>query len=420
MSSGPACQAFWKTDAVFDAIVDDIGRTTGVQAFGAGAVPVDDNLVTLTVRQAWKGVEPGRLQVVTSEFSASCGYDFKVGRRYLVFAFKNRADGQWRVSLCSATHEFNGSGEDSAFLASLAQPAGGGRVFGTVETWIQQFDPGHSTRRQNVEATLHLRGAGKEWTARSTNGTFQFTGLPLDTFSLDIDAPKGFAAEISSRHIELPDDRACSRELYVLRAAAALTGRLLRHDRNPAARIEIQLTTPFARGAPIIGVPSMSASTDADGFFSISGIPAGDYVVGVNLDDLPSDYRPYGRTLFPSDGGPARVFTIGSEPIDIGSWTLPPPLPVVKLSGVAVWDDGTPAAGVYVGVWDVTGNRPEAARGAGGATTDASGRFQINVREGRTYTFAARRNTGPLLKITGPRIEIGSDPPAPVRLLIAR
>ena len=53
-----------------------------------------------------------------------------------------------------------------------------------------------------------------------------------------------------------------------------------------------------------------------------------------------------------------------SQQVDLGRWELTAPLPVVQLTGWIVWKDGSPAAGVYVSVADVTGNPIGNARGA--------------------------------------------------------
>src|SRR5262245_2402128 len=107
---GPACQAFWKADAVFDATVIALADVPRAEASPGSSPFPEDRRVTLDVRQGWKGVAPGSLDVFTSGSSASCGYDFKPGHRYLVFARRGPADGRWSVSLCSATREYNGSG----------------------------------------------------------------------------------------------------------------------------------------------------------------------------------------------------------------------------------------------------------------------------------------------------------------------
>ena len=109
---GPACQSFWKTEAVFDATVEAIETTTRETAYEGISRPVLDreHVVKLSVRQAWKGVQAGPLEVVTNAQSSACGYEFKVGKRYLVFAWKRPYDGRWSVSTCSLTQEYNGTG----------------------------------------------------------------------------------------------------------------------------------------------------------------------------------------------------------------------------------------------------------------------------------------------------------------------
>jgi hypothetical protein len=75
MTSGPACQAFWKTSAVFDATVlsiepDNRDLSPNIR------IQISKYIVKLDVRQRWKGVDRGPLEVVTAGTSASCGFDF--------------------------------------------------------------------------------------------------------------------------------------------------------------------------------------------------------------------------------------------------------------------------------------------------------------------------------------------------------
>jgi hypothetical protein len=92
---------------------------------------------------------------------------------------------------------------------------------------------------------------------------------------------------------------------------------------------------------------------------------------------------------------------------------------VVKTAGEITWQDGSPAAGLPVVAWDRTGNPVERGRGAGGATSGPDGRFVLELRQGRVYTFAARDKQSPL-PITAPRIQIGTASPPPIRLVIQR
>ena len=82
--------------------------------------------------------------------------------------------------------------------------------------------------------------------------------------------------------------------------------------------------------------------------------------------------------------------TIGTaQAFDLGM-NLPPPLAVVTVHpGLAVSQDGKPAAGVYVSVWDVTGNR-WSSRAARGSHRRFRRGASLELRQGRTYTFMAR------------------------------
>ena len=105
--SGPPCQAYWNSDAVFDATVVKIEPATPEVLIGEQVIRHTMRRVTLNVTHAWKGVQTGTLQVVTNPDGASCGFDFKEGSRYLVFARRGQLS-EIEVSRCSATRSKTG------------------------------------------------------------------------------------------------------------------------------------------------------------------------------------------------------------------------------------------------------------------------------------------------------------------------
>ena len=101
--------AFASSDAVFLGEVLDVSNpNSGYPA-----------LVTVTMRieTAWKG-EPASttIHIVTSSSSASCGFPFRVGARYLVYS--SRSGEAMGASLCSRTHETWADDPDLALLRS--------------------------------------------------------------------------------------------------------------------------------------------------------------------------------------------------------------------------------------------------------------------------------------------------------------
>lgn len=58
--------------------------------------------VTLRVDRAWKGVDSSTVAVVTGMWDADCGFPFRRGRSYLVFAYRGH-DGLLTAGICGRT-----------------------------------------------------------------------------------------------------------------------------------------------------------------------------------------------------------------------------------------------------------------------------------------------------------------------------
>jgi hypothetical protein len=93
-------------------------------------------------------------------------------------------------------------------------------------------------------------------------------------------------------------------------------------------------------------------------------------------------------------------------------------LPIVRVQGVVTRRDGSPVPGVFVGAWDETDNPVERARGAGSATSGSDGRFVLELRKGRIYTFSVRAPQSKSLRISAPRIDTSADLPPVLHIVI--
>jgi Tissue inhibitor of metalloproteinase len=416
--TGPACQSFWKAEAVFDATVVAIEPTT--REVPGRSFPMEEYVVKLNVHQAWRDGQPGAIEVVTDRQESACGYSFKLGRRYVIFPWKRPFDGRWGVSMCSLTREYQAAGETVEFLASLASPPRGGRVYGSVTLNERVFDTGQPIRSRPVETQVRVSGGGQQRSLASTNGRFEFRDLAPGHYRVELQLPDGYTTYGEGRDVHIPNGYACAREDYYLAPATRLTGRVVGRDGRPPARLAVEAPATDARPHPVFGPATETAHTDLDGYFEIRGLPTGTYLVGINLRDLPNQYNPYARTFYPSDGSEALELPLSlGQTLDLGTWRLPPPLALVRILGVVTWQDGTPATSVFVGAVDHTGNAPALARGAGGATSGADGRFAIDLREGRVYTFIARDSRNSPLPISAPRIETNGVVD-PIRIVIQR
>lgn len=416
---GPACESFWTTTAVFDGTVVSIEPVSREEHIGDKPIRLTAHLVKLDVRQSWKGVDRPTIEVVTNSDEASCGFEFKVGRRYLVFAEGGTIDTRLRVSICGSTHEYDGTGEAADFLNSLTLPSKGGRVFGKIELSARSFKPDDGVlNRMPFEVPVRLTGNGRALKTTTTDGRYEFPGLFPGMYEIGITLPAGYSTWRTEREAEIRDVRSCVEANFGINPDGHITGRLVDRNGRGVPRVSVEVAAYDSAIYPPYGLVSGSPSSDSNGYFDVGALPPGHYIAGINLRDLPSEWNPYPRIVYPGGDDPPHTIelTLG-QVVDLGQWVLPPPLAVVEVRGLVTWQDGTPATGVYVSATDVTGNPVERARGAGGATAGGDGRFVLKLREGREYTFVARIGSGPLLPVSRVRIKATSDI-QPLRLVI--
>ncbi len=107
VASRPACScvtpappraSLQSSAAVFDGTVSRIERDPT-------AGPFAEVRVTFVVHTQWKGVTASPVRLVTQGDSAMCGYAFRLGQRYLVYA--DRLPAELSVGLCSRTRPYD-------------------------------------------------------------------------------------------------------------------------------------------------------------------------------------------------------------------------------------------------------------------------------------------------------------------------
>ena len=115
---GPDAQAVGVFDAVFSGTV--VGKEDP-EGDGPGVSSGRPIIYSFEVDAIVKGDVAADQEVTSAADGASCGYSFRNGRRYVLFADEDKK-GDLNVSLCSNTHELK-EGENIEFAATHA-PAG--------------------------------------------------------------------------------------------------------------------------------------------------------------------------------------------------------------------------------------------------------------------------------------------------------
>ena len=111
-------RAISSSDAVFSGEVVDLQKgTSAIRWFGTS------DTATLRVSEVWKGTDQGTLEVSTPSQGSACGYAFKEGQEYLVYAYGKQ---DLKVDACGATAVLSEAGEDLAVLGNGEKPKDGG------------------------------------------------------------------------------------------------------------------------------------------------------------------------------------------------------------------------------------------------------------------------------------------------------
>lgn len=111
----PPCAAYWRADAVFTGVVNDIRKLPG-----RPSDPLPKALLHFVVEDKYRNVSAAELEVETLS-GTSRDTEFKKGERWLVYAFKDPSTGRLAVSPCTRTTRLEHADEDLSYLRGLRQ-----------------------------------------------------------------------------------------------------------------------------------------------------------------------------------------------------------------------------------------------------------------------------------------------------------
>lgn len=207
----PLCESFWNADLVFEGEVVAIESLPGSNSTGPRFVK---RQVRFTVERVWRGNAADSVTVMTGAGGGDCGYNFRKGRKYLVFASEH--EGRLWTNICSPTKPLDRAAQDLEYLANAATSSTAGRIYGIVRA---------SKGRPLSRYTVVLSGpTGQRLTVTNASGEYEFNEMPPGEYAIRVivhESERAFGRD----DVNFREPRACARRDFVIEDQGAMPKR---------------------------------------------------------------------------------------------------------------------------------------------------------------------------------------------------
>jgi hypothetical protein len=392
LSVGSACAALGRSSAIFIGTVVNIDPPSGDR----GTVTQH---VRFEVEEAIKGVDATTVDVETTSDTASCGYPFRRGTKYLVYAFGDKK--ALSVSLCSRTGPLEDRRNDLELLRETAAGKVTPRLFGSIARARLSLDGfSHHEGAGGVPGVpVRVRdGAEVRETRTDAEGNFLLIGLTPGRYVLDVQLPRLYQPLFDRDITANVDD--CSGEVLIVAAPITLHGTARRAEGAAGSGLVMLRVARLGPDGGVAFERSTVVFTELDGTWKVAGLPAGRYLLGVNVFNAPTSHTPYPATWYPkaSQAKDATVLEVSDDRELSVDFMLPPRIPETTVTGATVGVDGVPIPGASIALLDTAAATDLDVQYA---TSDANGRFRIAALRGRHYKIHAQ-----VIRPNGPESEL--------------
>ena len=298
-ASGPPCQSFWKTDAVFSATV--ISKSVVTVQTGNESLPSEHQMaVKLLIEDTFRGSLGGNdVEIVTGMGGGDCGFNFEKGRKYLVYA--NEWRGRLYAGTCSRTRLLTEADEDLAYFRNLPAENSGSNI--RVKVLKHTPSPNETDRNYDskpMENVKVIAESGDQKYEGHTNaaGQLEFRDVTPGKYQITCDIPH---TEGNYWQTELTvEDRACAAVEFRNNVQAKISGTVFDENGNVATGIKIDLIELASANS---GSPSgrWRFSTN-NGTYEIPDVPPGQYLLGIPAVTLTKQTLPPLRLVLTSRG----------------------------------------------------------------------------------------------------------------------
>ena len=277
VQQGPPCQEYWRTEAVFIGVANRVVRTPDK--------PTADNWMSVqttvyfTVVEAFKGAG-GTALVLNLD---SCGYPFKEGERYLVYAHRNPNNKELDVRIGhTRTRPLSEAAEDLEYIRGLAQAEPGSRVFGKVAQHTHKVKEHRFASESLQDIKIILEGnTDRHEVFTDSEGRYEFKRIPAGSYRLRAELPAYLSYD--EQPLKLIGRECAPVDIYASRKAR-IAGKVLDVNGKPVDSVPVSLVPADATLEQILSEKSswITAYTNRDGSYRFTQLEPGRYLLIIN------------------------------------------------------------------------------------------------------------------------------------------
>lgn len=416
------CEEYQSAAAVFVATVTDVKRADreNIPTVMISGFIYSGTVVSMRIEEAFKGVKETNIIFTQRGDFETCAPFFTTGERWLIYAMKDPDSFALHPMECSRSAKVEFAGSDLRYLRALPEIANKTRLSGAIE----QFAHGQGISSQFFK---HLSGVRVTVTSpqgqsyeddTDGNGVYEFVGLPAGKYKVHADIPKPLSSlryHQSDREVTLAE-RGCAEANMIATSTGSISGKVIDEDGRLIANLKVSLISTDKAKEQIQYTDTTWKFTDQEGLFEINELPPGTYVIGVNLDSVPSGQAPFPRTFYPGVATlrQAEKLVLGEgETIADLSLQLPKRLATRVIEGTAFFSDGQVVTQGCVDFSD--SDKTDTYRIYATGKIGEDGRFSIRVLQGAMGWLHAYGSEHPkalgfgLTCVMLPRVEVIED-----------
>jgi protocatechuate 3,4-dioxygenase beta subunit len=388
MSPGPICSAFWSTSTLFLGHVVEIEHVYDKPP-AANAIGPGQYIVHFDVTEAYRGGSGRQAVVHTADQGSACGFEFKQGHDYLVYA-SAAPNGDLSTNHCTGTHEVVKRADDAdiQWIEALPKAPPGASVFGRILS-LRPNPSGSYDAAALADITVAVTGPETKTVTSGADGKFRADGLAPGKYVVSAAAPERY--EPFPNWTVTLQDRGCAEVGWSTRLDGHIRGHLYFSDGTPAAGIYLTSKAADARPGQPWADRSSYVTTAADGGFDFSPLAAGSYVFAANMDFSMLNGTYYRKAYFPGTAhrSEAAAITVGAGEIagDL-RFFLPPdsPPPSIAVEVTVAGFDGAPVPNARIAAYD---DMWENSVTPVTVNTDTKGKATVVLRPGSHYDVVA-------------------------------